>query len=307
MNLGKYIFGIREEYLKNSSEAQSKRQIYIYNLLTVMLLFLTLLIFLAGLVYGLVIFQHWVTALALGFVLAAVTFNLLLLSLFLNLRSGYSGLNDQEIDMESVFHEYRQKDLSSESDEKLQKIVEEFSFNLSKENEIPDGGKFHWSNIVKSSIKVGLIMIIAIIVSRGLQLFLFRNQLNYTIEQVVNSSVIKEQSEKKSQALGANEQSERARWVLEMCAPDPESHSFISCKSIILAFELLESSSDRFLIFIDVLFVVLFLIPFVMIQKGKEFRDGDYLREVVLNNIKVSLMHFLVTQRKTQQMRKLQQ
>lgn len=132
MNLGKYIFGIREEYLKYSGEVRGKRQIYIYNLLTVMLLCLTILIFLAGLVYGLVIFQHWLTATALGFVLAAVTFNLLLLALFLNLRSGYTGLNDQAVEMESIFFEYRKKDLSSESDENLHKIVEEFSNNLVK-------------------------------------------------------------------------------------------------------------------------------------------------------------------------------
>ena len=62
MNLGKYIFGFRDEYLNKVSETEKAEQIYSYNMLSLMFLVLTTLCIVAGIVYGLVIFQNWIFA-----------------------------------------------------------------------------------------------------------------------------------------------------------------------------------------------------------------------------------------------------
>lgn len=303
MNLGKYIFGIREEYLMHSSPSHRKRQLFIYNVLSVMLLFLTVLILISGIIYGLVIFQNWIIAILTGFFLAGVTFNLLLLVLFLNLNSGFSDLNEQVTEMEPVFNEYRPIDLSNSSDEDLKKIVEKFISEMRNKHISPDQGRFHFSNILKSTIKVGLIMIIAVIVSSALQLFIFKEQINNSIKQVRNSPIIHERLNEKDTIQISNDQMHHAEWILEMVQPDKNSHSFLECKSIMLTFDLLHSSIGGFKIVIDVLIIVLFLLPFILIQKGNEFRGGDYLKEVCLSNIRISFYSFLISERETQRIK----
>ena len=60
MNLGKYIFGFRDEYLNKVSETERAEQTYSYNMLSLMFLVLITLCIVAGIVYGLVIFQNWI-------------------------------------------------------------------------------------------------------------------------------------------------------------------------------------------------------------------------------------------------------
>ena len=57
MKLSKYLFGINKEYLNETDNNIAKRQILVYNILSIMLLTLVFIIFLSGIFYGIII-QH---------------------------------------------------------------------------------------------------------------------------------------------------------------------------------------------------------------------------------------------------------
>ena len=83
MIIGTYIFGIRKELLNHLPEEVARRQTFIFNMLGLMLIVLALLGTASGLIFGLVLFNHWGLAIACGIFLGGVFFLLLQLLLFL--------------------------------------------------------------------------------------------------------------------------------------------------------------------------------------------------------------------------------
>jgi len=55
-------------------------------------------------------------------------------------------------------------------------------------------------------------------------------------------------------------------------------------------------------VLIDMLFYCLFLIPFILVRKSRQYAHGAYLREIAIRDISISYMSFLLTQRKCQQL-----
>jgi ABC-type multidrug transport system fused ATPase/permease subunit len=300
MNLGKYFFGIREERFDKCSEESKNRQLFIYNILAAMLMMLTLLLFLSGLIYGLVLFQNWAISIFLGFFLAGITFNLILLVLFLNLNSGYSELNDTALNMDTFFKEHHSDNLIHETDEKLQAHVQDIKMQLREKHITPEYGRFHFSNILKSAIKVGLLLMLSIIVANALEIWIFRDKINQSVAEIRQTALIKARAAENSSLTTASDKTQYAKWVLEMSQPEPESPNFIHCKSITLTLDILQFSLGDFKILLDVLVAFLFLIPFFLIQKSKEFKGGDYLKEVCLENISTSYYFYLISQREYQ-------
>ena len=125
MNLAKYIFGFREEYFNKVSVEEKKKQYTAYNLLSLMLFILVIFSFLAGVIYGAIIFQQWIFAIITGLFLGGVSFILLLLVLFLNMTTDYNRLYDYMTDNSKIIEPYLDKDLTQLSDEELQVIAQE--------------------------------------------------------------------------------------------------------------------------------------------------------------------------------------
>ena len=92
MNLGKYLFGIREEYFTKVGDKEKDRQFLVYNNLSLMFYTLIAISTLAGVIYGLVLFNTWSIAIGVGLFLGGISFALLLLVFFLNMTTNQQNL-----------------------------------------------------------------------------------------------------------------------------------------------------------------------------------------------------------------------
>lgn len=310
MNLGKYLFGIREEYFAKVSEDEKRNQFFAYNVLAGMYFILVLFAFAAGLFYGLVIFQSWILSVVIGLFFAGISFILLLLVLFLNMTTQYEKLYEKMTDNSSVIDAYQHQDLSGLSDEEAVRITQEYKMKLRDENKEPEKTPFHFSNIFTSTIKVSLVLIISCIVANGLELFIFHQKLNESMEKIRNNNELKTMALKaKDKSLPVIEKQgdvTLAAWTMEMVTENPENpFILIDCHSILMVFDVLDASLGKYKVIFDLLFALLFIIPLILVKKSRKYGGGIFLKEVALSDISTSLMFYLLARRKSQQVRKI--
>ena len=307
MNLGKYFFGIDEEYIAVLDEKVSRRQIMVYNVLSIMLIILVILAFTAGYVYGVIIFGDIVSALIVGLFMSFISFIILLLVLFLNKTTKYRTLYELMTNMEPVFKKFYGKDLTNMSDVEAYKIVEDHKAQISLSNIEPDPDPFHLSKIFTSAIKVFLILILSIVIANGVELLLFKGSINESFIKIKNSDQLQKSIQKqKLSKSNAFEKGIEAQWTLSMLEENRDNpFRIINSYSILLALDVMNMTMGKWKLVIDLLFSLLFLSPFIIVKKSKEFSGGEYQKEVAVNDISTSFLFFLLSQRKCQQIKKV--
>lgn len=306
MNLGKYIFGVREEYFAKVTTQEKERQFLVYNNLSLMHFILVSFTALSGVVFGLVIFNHWIWSILLGVFLGAICFILLLLVFFLNMTTNYQGLYLTMTDMEPIFEPFYAKDLRRLSDEEALATVEGEKQKLRETNQTPSFDHFHLSSVVTSIIKVSLILIISAIVANAMELLFFRNSINESLSQIkadttINICANTDQVEHNDEL---NRKIILAKWTLEMLSPSKgDEFIFINSRSFLLAHQVLEMSLGPWKVCLDIAFALLFLTPFILLRKSKEFAGGIFLKEAALVDIAHSYMFFLLSERERQKIK----
>lgn len=307
MNLGKYFFGIDEEYLAVLDEKVSRRQIMVYNILSFMLIVLVILAFIAGYVYGVIIFGDILSALIVGVFISFISFIILLLVLFLNMTTKYRALYDLMTNMEPVFKKFYGKDLTKMSDAEAYKIVKDHKAQISLTNIEPDPDLFHLSKIFTSAIKVFLILILSVVIANGVELLLFKGSINESFNKIKNSDQIQKSIQKQKLSVSNGfEKGIEAQWTLSMLEENQQNpFNIINSYSILLALDVMTMTMGKWKLVIDLLFSLLFLSPFIIVRKSKEFSGGEYQKEVAVNDISTSFLFFLLSQRKCQQINKV--
>jgi hypothetical protein len=301
MNLGKYIFGIREEYFHQVEEGERNEQFRSYNLLSAMFYVLVLLSFLAGVSFGLVIFQNWLIAICVGLFLCAITFILLLLVLFLNMTTNHQNLYNKMTNMKLVYDEFDQHDFSGISDEKAQAIVQDYKIQLRAASIEAEPDAFHLSSILTSSIKVTLVIILSCIIANGIEFIIFQKKINESLELIRNSPAIIEAGKDLS---GNNEhvvddKKLMAQWTIQMVTEQKEMpFKLLDSYSVVLDMQILQQCLGKWKLLFDFLFAVLFLVPFVLVRKSKRYAGGVFLKEMALSDISTSLMFYMLSKRK---------
>jgi hypothetical protein len=271
MNLGKYFFGIDEEYIAVLDEKVSRRQIMVYNVLSIMLIILVILAFTAGYVYGVIIFGDIVSALIVGLFMSFISFIILLLVLFLNKTTKYRTLYELMTNMEPVFKKFYGKDLTNMSDVEAYKIVEDHKAQISLSNIEPDPDPFHLSKIFTSAIKVFLILILSIVIANGVELLLFKGSINESFIKIKNSDQLQKSIQKqKLSKSNAFEKGIEAQWTLSMLEENRDNpFRIINSYSILLALDVMNMTMGKWKLVIDLLFSLLFLSPFIIVKKSK--------------------------------------
>jgi len=303
MNLGKYIFGIREEYFHKVSTEERKKQFFAYNLLAAMFFVLVLLACIAGFCYGLLIFHHVILASITAVLLGGVSFVLLLLVLFLNMTTSYRDLYTKMTDMSEVFNSYYNIDLTGMSDEKAQQIVQSYKMELREKNIVPDPSPFYFSGIFVSIIKLSLILILSCVVANGIEMLMFKDKLNESMAQIKTSQELQQQM-LATDSMGINHEQIYARWTYEMLTEtDERPFILINCQSIMMVVDILNLALGKWKIVLDLLFFLLFFIPFMLVRKSRRYAGGIFLKEVALTDISISLMTFLLARKKCQQIK----
>ena len=187
MNLGKYLFGVREEYFTKVGDKEKERQFRVYNNLSLMFYTLIAISTLAGGIYGLVLFNSWWIAIGIGLFLGGISFALLLLVFFLNMTTNYQNLYLTMTDMNPIFEEHENEDLKNLSDERAEEMVQAKKMHLRETNQEAKFDHFHLSSVLTSIIKVTLILIISCVVANSLEFLIFHKSLNSSLNSLKNN------------------------------------------------------------------------------------------------------------------------
>ena len=310
MNLGKYIFGTREEYFDKMDDDTRKRQYLVYNLLTLMFFVLVTMSFIAGLIYGLIIFNSWIISIFVGLFLGFVAFILLLLMLFLNMISNDKKLKEETMKLTDNLKKYNTKDLSSLSDVNAIRIVQEQKMKLRNGVLGTETNNFHFSDVIKTFIKVSLLLILSLVVANGLELFMFSSKINESLSIIKNSPKLAELNQianlKATKSEHITYQESMAEWTLLMLNENPnETFKLINSYSTLQIMEVLNNCIGTTKIVLDILFTLLFLTPLIILKKSKEYAGGAFLREVSLSDISVTYYFNLLSQKKCQEIKKV--
>jgi hypothetical protein len=307
MNLGKYIFGIRKSYFEKTDQKVQERQIKVYNYLALMFYTLVAVSIVAGGIYGLVLFNSWIYALVIGLFLGFISFILLLLVLFLNMTTNYQDLYVKMTNMKPILEKYYTQNLEHLSDEEAHKIVTEQKMLLRESSQEAQQDPFRLSNIITSAIKVSLILILSCVVANAMEFAMFHGKLNETLNQIKNDERIQACASLEINEENSELQNKQiiAKWTLDMLKEKPnEPFILIDSQSVLLSMQILDLCLGKFKILLDVLFALLFLTPFILVKKSKEYAGGVFLKEAALVDISSSFMFFLLAQRERQRIKR---
>jgi hypothetical protein len=191
MNLGKYIFGIREEYILRLEQEKREEQFLSYNILAAMFFVLVALAFISGFCFGLILFQSWIVSFILGIGFAAISFILLLLVLFLNMNTSDSELQGKMNDFEAYYQSIKEKRFETVTDEEALAIILEHEQLLRISNAEPQKPEFHLSQFFIATTKIVLVLVISFIVANGIEMLMFHGKLNDAVLLIKNSKEIK--------------------------------------------------------------------------------------------------------------------
>lgn len=306
MNLGKYIFGIREEYILRLEQQEREEQFLAYNLLTAMFLVLIMLIFVSAICYGLIIFQSWLPSIILALFFSAILFVLLLLVLFLNMKSNVHELTDKMTRFDQYYESIKEPRFNDFNDRESVEYSMEHDRGLRLLNEKSKKQTFHISHLFITTIKVLLVILISFIVANGIEMLLFHNKMNETLLVVRDSKQIQSAiSDTTSASLFRNENQIAAQWTLNMLIEKPETpFVLIDSYSFLLSFEILNLCLGKWKIVFDLFFSILFLIPFFLVRKSSRYAGGGYLRELTFSHLSTTLLFRILTDRKAASIKK---
>jgi hypothetical protein len=306
MIIGTYIFGIRKELLNGLPEEVARRQIFIYNMLGLMLIVLALLGAASGLIFGLVLFNHWGLAIACGIFLGGVFFLLLQLLLFLSLQTRYRRLKEQLSDMESLYNDYKGLNMTTISDEEALEIVSNYRLTASASQIKTEPNPFHLSQLLISASIVSLALLLSFIVASAIEIWMFRHSLNEKFYEIKHSTELNHLAKdyQLQRNTSFNQQKMEAYWTLKMVDNSTgEAFKLVHCHSLLMTFDVLMAGIGNTKVLIDLLFACVFLIPYILVKKSDEISGGELLKQVTIDAISTSLLMHLLSTREIQRVK----
>jgi hypothetical protein len=275
------LLGFDKDLLLKADAKLGERQSYIMSMLAIMLICLSLICFASTLVYVLTIFHSWIIAITIGLFLAWVVFNLYRLFIMTAFNVSGSSLNAYYKKHEKHYAEHIEigSDMGGLSDaEILEKSA--VSKDQLRQKSVMNTSMF--SDLFAISIQVICISIIALTFATGIEMYIFKTQINTILEELKNQYI-----------------SHGDTWMVENTFTQTKDDGFyiFNTNSLLLIIDLLNRGLGNWKIVIDLLFLIVFFIPLILVIKSKEIRQGDYMRELALSEITISFYHYLHTQR----------
>ena len=283
MSWYKYI-GVDSDLLKKVDPRHNERQTYILSSLTVMLFIISVICFCSSLVYSLIIFHNWVIAILVATFFAIVVFNLYRLLVMTALDVSGSSLEPYYLDHEKHYHEHFTfaNESTNISDEQINGVV------YTAKNILREKTQFDFPNITTKkhpltmTLRVLILSIIALVFCNGLELFLFQNQINEVLSDLLSIYTSKNET-----------------WIIEnMLTPVAGSEfNIINTNSLLMALDIMNTGLGNWKIVIDLIFIIIFLLPLLIVIKSKEIKQSEYVRELALSELTITFYHYLHTQK----------
>jgi hypothetical protein len=280
--------GIDEGILHKTDAKDITRQRFIFSMLVIMLLVVSLLIFVSSVTYLLIIFQNWLVAIGAGLILSIIIFNLYRFILVTAINAENTFLGTYQLNHELQYNDFfvngKIDEIAIMPDEQIMKIVNVRKDQLRDSSTIINKKNYKFSqSFFTNFTRVLFLAIIAMVFSTGFQLLIFKGQINEVLE-------------KTSQIL-SQELPDSCLLMNVLTPPNGEEFVLLNCNSLLLVIHLLVKGLGFWKLVMDLVFMLLILLPLILIHKSKEIQNGSYVKELALHEVSISFFHFLKTQK----------
>ena len=286
--------GFDDEYLTISGNPEERqRQVFVFSMLAVIIFCLSVISGLSTLIYMLVIFHNWIIALLIGIFIGLIVFNLNGLIVITAFSAYGTTMAEYFNDHYRYYKEHvlTDEDIHDVTDEWIEQKVFYARRQLEQLPVFDIAPRpMTFSEVLTMALRVTFLCLFAILFSTGIEIFLFREQINQVLADLVNYY-----------------QSTGDIWMVEnILSPGPDDEFvLLNSRSILLVIEILNSGLGAWKIFLDLLFMFLFLTPLIIVFRSREFREGGYIRAHILSCLSISFRHFLISKRFCQKMDRL--
>ena len=272
------LLGVRKETMSAVPYEIMERQLKIYKWLVIMLLVISFLSAFAFYVYGVVIFHSILIAIVCSLFFGYVVYNLFNLLLLSSLnpmdKSIYRIWIDKK-DREYAFRELNNEKIAGlQTEEEINGYLFDIISSLRKESEVFKPRKESFLNkFIKNLFLITVMLLLAIIVANAIELFIYRAQINSAISNMLKSKVF-----------------ELDPWNKKYIFTPEQGKEFIliHSNSLLLDLELLTRGLGKWKIVVDFLVILIFVFPFILLHRSPEFLKGEYIRELALEELKIS-------------------
>ena len=283
MGWHKYI-GVDSNLLKKVDPKHNERQTYILSSLTVMLFVIAFICFCSSIVFSLVIFHNWLVAILVATFLSVVVFNLYRLLVMTALDVSGSALEPYYLDHEKHYLEHFTFDDASNdlSDDQINGVVYTAKNTLREKTESDFPNITTKKHPLTMTLRVLILSIIALVFCNGFEIFLFQNQINEVISDLLTLY-----------------NSKNEIWIIEnMLTPVAGSKfNVVNTNSLLLALYILNTGLGNWKFLIDLIFIIIFLLPLIIVIKSKEIKQSEYVRELALSELTITFYHYMHTQK----------
>lgn len=281
--------GFDVSIMKKVDEKDKIRQKFIFLMLVIMMIVVSLFVLISSIIYLIIIFQSWAIAISAGLFLSLVVFNIYRFLIITAINAEKSGIREYHINHEKQYHDFidgsKTNEIAQMPEESIIKIVNNRKDILRKKFSEYYPNKYKVSSsIFTMAVRVAFLSIIALVFSTGLELFVFKSQVNEVLDATANSL----------------RQEVPDSWILKNMLTPEEGNEFtlFHCNSLLLIIDVLQAGLGYWKLILDLLFLIIFLLPLILIFKSKEIQKGDYVRELALHEISISFYHYLKTQKR---------
>jgi hypothetical protein len=276
--------GVDTDLLKKVDPKHSERQTFILSNLTLMLFVITGICFISSVVFSLIIFHNWLIAIATGVFLAFVVFNLYRLFVMTALDVSGSSLEPYFLEHEKHYSEYIKldQDFTEYPDEQIIGIVNVAKNSLREKTSMDFQTTSTKLHPLTMTLRVAIICIIALVFCNGMELLLFKNQINEVLSDLISLY-----------------ESKNEVWIVENILKPQSGQEFyiLNTNSLLLSLDILNQGLGYWKVVIDLLFMTIFLLPLIIVFKSKEIKQSEYVRELALSELTITFYHYIHTQK----------
>ena len=264
------LLGIYTDSLSPLSETRR------FSLLIGVLILITLMVSLSSLVYSSIVFQDTWIGVLISIFIGGIVFNIYRMLIVTSLESDHSELSRICNDPKSLILDYERK---------LKKVpitelgIESLVKDIMHETraKILDNPDRAAKDRTTFFIKLSIALFFGLCFSTGLEIFIFKDQLNELISQV--------------NLIYANQTDS---WIFNTTAPN-STHRIINSRSLLLVINLLSDSLGNLKYLIDLIVVFIFCIPILLVYRTSLISEGKAVEELALDEIEITITHNLKT------------
>jgi hypothetical protein len=276
-----HLIGFDKDLLAKVPKDISKRQIFVYNVLSIMIWVVILICVFSSIVYAQLIFDNLIISISVALFMGFIIHNLYKLFVITTLNGSKIELGKVQKNKESFNETFSKIDLENTSDEAIALEIYKLKEIL---RVIPEYQKIdnerNGNRLLTLFIKIIIIAIISFVFSTGLELFIFRSKINEVVIEIKSR---------------INENESLYHWK-PFFKENTESRIF-KTSSLLLNINILNLGLGNSKYLFDILILIVFLMPLYLSTTSKEIYAGAYIKELVLKEIYINNYHYLTTEK----------